>query len=63
MYKKVNWVKYGQHGKVWHIKLKDEFGEPLEEMKWSLSDKDAERRIFTILKNQWGLFKYQNKNI
>jgi len=59
-FKKVDWVKYGKVGRIWHIKLKDESGESLEEMKWLSEDKDSERKIFTILKNQWGLFKYQN---
>lgn len=60
VFKKTNWVKYGKPGRTAKIKIMDENGEQLDNMKWLISDKESERKIFTILKNQWGLFKYQN---
>jgi hypothetical protein len=59
-FKKQNWIKYGKVGKICKLELRDEDGEVIDKAKWLLHDKDSERRIFTIFKNEYGLFKYQN---
>lgn len=56
-YKKQNWVKYGRGGRTCSLEIKDEEGKILDKARWLISDKDSERRIFTIFKNQWGVFK------
>ncbi len=56
-FKKQDWIKYGKIGRTCELRIKDEDGELLDKAKWLMSDKDSERRIFTIFKNQWGVFK------
>jgi hypothetical protein len=60
-FKKHNWSKYGHKGILCRIELSDEDGRQLDRMSWNASDKDAERRIFTILKNGYGVFKKNDK--
>jgi len=57
MYKKTSWIKYGRRGRTGRLQVFDEDGQLLDEAKWILTDKDSERKIFTIFKNQWGVFK------
>lgn len=59
-FKKHNWVKYGKSGKTFKLEIRDENGEVLDKSKWLASDKESERKIFTIWKNEYGLFKYQS---
>lgn len=56
-FKKHNWTKYGNIGMRCEIKVLDENNRTLDTMKWAASDKNSERRIFTILKNGYGIFK------
>lgn len=56
-FKKHDWIKYGRQGMKCEIRVFDEDNRQLDIMKWMASDKNAERRIFTILKNGYGIFK------
>ena len=58
MFKKQNWIKYGKVGRTCKLEVRDENGEILDKAKWLISDKDSERKIFTIFKNEWGVFRY-----
>lgn len=56
-FKKHSWIKYGRRGRVGKLQVLDEDGNLLDKAEWLLSDKDAERKVFTIFKNEWGVFK------
>lgn len=56
-FKKHDWTKYGQNGMTCKLEVIDEDGRLLDKAKWSISDKNSERRIFTIFKNKYGVFK------
>lgn len=56
-FKKHNWIKYGKIGRSCNLEIRDENDNILDRAKWLIEDKDSERRIFTIFKNQWGVFK------
>ena len=56
-FKKHNWSSYGRRGMRVDIKVFDEDNRQLDRMSWAATDKDSERRIFTILKNSYGIFR------
>lgn len=60
-FKKQNWIKYGRFGRTAKLEVRDENGEVLDKAKWLISDKDSERKIFTIFKNEFGLFATPSK--
>lgn len=57
-YKKQNWVKYGKEkeGRIAELKIIQD-GKQIDGAKWRISDKISEKKIFTIFKNEYGLFK------
>ena len=57
MFKKHNWSSYGRRGMRIDLRVFDEDNRELDRMKWVASDKNSERRIFTILKNSYGIFR------
>lgn len=56
-FKKHNWVKYGRRGIICSLEVKDEDGRLLDKAKWTVADKESERKIFTIFKNKYGVFR------
>ncbi len=57
VFKKHNWIKYGRRGRTAKLEIYNEDGKLLDKAEWLIYDKESERKIFTIFKNTWGVFK------
>ncbi len=59
--KKHNWMKQSRQGMICKVEVFDEDGRQLDTFKWNVPDKESEKKIFTILKNAYGVFKQKEK--
>lgn len=49
--------EYNRKGEKAELVIRDYSGAKLDTFKWSIGDKNLERKIYKIVKNKYGLFK------
>lgn len=60
--KKHNFIKYGGGGMTCRLGIYDENDRKIDHAKWTISDKESERKIFTTFKHKYNLFQKPNKD-
>lgn len=50
-------------GEFAELVLRDSSGAKLETFKWSLTDKQLEQKIFSIIRNKYGIFQRPDKDL
>lgn len=60
VFKKHNWIKYGDHGMKVEIKILDEDNRTIDFFRWITSDKKSEKNVLSLLTTKYGIAHSKN---